>query len=584
MLFPALSRDTATRAKRLIAVRLVASWLIAQCLIAVVVGGEGYAVEPTQEQLDFFESKIRPLLIERCYECHSQEAGESNGDLYLDNAAGTLQGGSLGPALVPGQPDRSLVIRAVEYKDNQLQMPPDSKLSDESIALLRQWIQMGAPDPRDEQHSRDHGSHMQRDPKTHWAFVAPRAVAPESAATMQHEVKSRDRLDVFAAERAAERGLEIAIPASRETLVRRLYFDLTGLPPTRDEVESFVQSTRPDAYARLVDRLMASPEFGERFARHWMDVARYADTVGYALGGKERRIKGSERFRDWTIKAFAQDMPYDQMVLQQLAGDRTDPKNEAGNLDAMGFLTVGRRFLNGLDTIDDRIDVITRGLLAMTVTCARCHDHKFDPIPTTDYYSLFGVLQNSEAKVDGPSPLMMVDKNHTPDHPVLVRGQQGNHGPIAPRQFLTSLRQEDEPRFTDGSGRWELAQRIIDPDNPLTSRVMVNRIWGHLIGKPLVESPSDFGFRTPPPAVPEVLDDLSAEFATHWSVKRLVRRIVMTRIYQQSAASDATTIDRDPANEFLARANRKRRDFESLRDSMLWAADSLDLRLGGDPV
>lgn len=550
-------------------------------LLLLVTVGSASASEPTADQVNFFEAKVRPLLVERCYDCHSVESGESEGGLLVDSAAGLLKGGTLGSALIPGRPEQSRLFRAVTYRNNDLQMPPDGKLSDEEIATLRSWIEMGAPDPRDETEVQpEHESPLQRDPSTHWAFRKPeRTIPPRLEAN-----DSRDPIDDFAVSRAAELGLRPRATAAKETLVRRLYFDLTGLPPSRDAIEHFVNSDRPDAYTRLVDQLLASPEFGERFGRHWLDVARYADTVGYALGGRERRLKGSERFRDWTIHAIASDMPYDEMLRHQLAADRTDPNNEQGNLDAMGFLTVGRRFLSSLDTLDDRIDVISRGLLAMTVSCARCHDHKFDPIPASDYYALGGILSSSQQPKEGASPLMMVDSPNPADSHVLLRGQRGNNGPIAPRQFLTALRRPDEPRFTDGSGRWELAQRITASDNPLTARVMVNRLWGHLVGKPLVDTPSDFGFRTEAPAVPEVLDNLAAEFAGHWSIKRIVRRIVTSRIYRQSAEASAEDIELDPDNRYLARANRKRRDFESLRDSLLSVSDSLDRSIGGGPV
>ena len=552
-------------------------WLLFAFIIAL--STQATAAEPTKDQLDFFESKIRPLLIDHCYECHSQETGESEGGLLIDSAAAILKGGGMGPALLPGRPEKSLLIRAINYRDNKLQMPPTGKLPDESISLLSQWIKMGAPDPRKGSIVEKPASPLDRDPKTHWAFVAPRF-----AKQVPRVGKASDLLDAFAVQAAKKKGVQTAPQASAETLVRRLYFDLTGLPPTIDQIRSFTNSDRPDAYARLVDRLLASPDFAERFGRHWLDVARYADTVGYALGGKERRIKGSDRFRDWVIRAFATDMPYDQMIMNQLAGDRIDAANKHGNLDAMGFLTIGRRFLNGLDTIDDRIDVITRGLLGMTVACARCHDHKFDPIPTADYYSLAGVFHSSAEKKDGASPLMMVDKAKPSNTHVLVRGQQGNRGPVVKRQFLTSLQRAGEPQFSDGSGRLELAKRIVADDNPLTARIMVNRVWGHLIGKPLVDSPSDFGFRTQPPAIAKILDDLAADFATHWSVKRLVRRIVMTDIYRQSSQTTQEMVDLDPNNELLTRANRRRRDFESLRDSILVTSSFLNRRMGGEPV
>ena len=534
----------------------------------------------TSDQMQFFEAKIRPLLIEHCYECHSQESDSSDGGLFLDSQAGWKRGGVHGPALRAGKPDESLLIRAVSYTDNDLQMPPQGKLSSEDLASLRKWIEMGAPDPREGNTTRKSTSPIDRDPSTHWAFVVPiRHIPSEMKSTW-----AQDPIDTFAETVAAKQGLAPNPRAAREILIRRLYFDLTGLPPTAAAIKEFANSDRPDAYPRLVDQLLATPDFGERFGRHWLDVSRYADTIGYALAGRERRLKGSERFRDWTIRAFASDMPYDMMLRHQLAGDRTDPKNERGNLDAMGFLTLGRKFLNPFDTIDDRIDVITRGLLGLTVSCARCHDHKFDPIPTSDYYSLGGIIFSSEQPKEGASPLMMVDKKNPVDSPILIRGQIGNRGPIAPRQFLTTLRKKDEPRFTDGSGRKELAERIVSSDNPLTARVMVNRLWGHLIGKPLVDTPSDFGFRTEAPAIAEVLENLSVEFAGHWSIKRIVRRIVLSSIYQQTAHATSDSLRKDPNNRFLVRANRKRRDFESLRDSVLLAANTLDRSLGGPPV
>ena len=551
------------------------------CAAAAVLPTSGLLAEERipADQLEFFEAKVRPLLVEHCYECHSHESETSDGELYLDSMAGWKQGGIHGPAIVPGKPEKSLLWKAIGYGDNDLQMPPQGKLPAEAIETLKRWIEVGAPDPREGQTSEVSTSPLDRDPTSHWAFVPPKPQRPDISTGV-----ASDPIDAFAEMRASSLALELNPVASRETLIRRLYFDLTGLPPTQDQIARFVGSDRPDAYQRLVDQLLATPDFGERFGRLWLDVARYADTVGYALAGRERRLKGSERYRDWTIQAFAGDMPYDEMLRHQLSGDRTDPDNANGNLDAMGFLTVGRKFLNPLDTIDDRIDVISRGLLGLTVSCARCHDHKFDPIPTSDYYSLGGIIFSSEQPKEGASPLMMVDKKNPIDSPVLIRGQLGNHGPVAPRQFLTALRKKDEPRFTDGSGRKELVDRITAKDNPLTSRVMVNRIWRHLIGKPLVDTPSDFGFRTNPPAVPEVLDDLSAEFATHWSVKRIVRRIVLSRIYQQSATVTDDALLKDPENRLLTRANRKRRDFESLRDSILFAAGSLNRSLGGQPV
>ena len=561
--------------------------VISVSLSSDTLSGENLAATEEAAKTAFFETHIRPLLVDHCYECHSRESGESDGNLLLDSAASLLKGGDRGPALIPGKPQQSLLLRVVHYREKDLQMPPKGKLSDRQIESLRQWIESGAFDPRTEPaNSSGHAekktgtSHLDRDPRTHWAFTPPVRHVGESVPGADTE----DPIDAFAALAAKKTDIASNQRADRVTLIKRLYFDLTGLPPSHSEIEAFAATTRRDAYQRLVDSLLASPFFGERFARHWLDVARYADTVGYALGGKERRISGSHHYRDWTIRAFSEDMPYDEMIQHQLAADRTDPDNEHGNLEAMGFLTLGRQFLNPLDTIDDRIDVITRGLLGLTVSCARCHDHKFDPIPTEDYYALGGIIASSQRPKNGASPLMLVDKPNPVDSPVLIRGQPGNRGAVVPRRFLTALQADGESRFTDGSGRKELAQRIATAENPLTARVMVNRVWTILVGRPLVNSPSDFGFRTEKPAIPEVLDDLAADFATHWSIKKLVRRIVLSKIYQQSSSGNDTALTKDPENRLLARGNRRRRDFESLRDAMLAVSNNLDFSQGGEPV
>ena len=568
----------------MISIRPFLAFLTLFYALNAIKAAESPAEKASQEQIHFFESKVRPLLVEHCYECHSDEAGESSGDLKLDSAAAIAKGGLGGAALVPRDPDASLLIEVLHY-DGEIQMPPAGKLSDEQIETMRLWVELGAPDPRVQTvdsmgQANKLPNPFDRDSSQHWAFQSPAKAGPPKRSIDS----SRDVIDDFALAAAESAGVSINPNADDETMIRRLAFDLTGLPATVDQIEGYKRSGRADKYSRLVDQMLASPEFGERFGRHWLDVARYADTLGYATAGKERRYEGSERYRDWVINAFASDMPYNQMVMHQLAADHTDPDGSHGNLDAMGFLTLGRKFLNGHDTTDDQIDVITRGLLGMTVTCARCHDHKFDPIPTTDYYALFGVMKSSRQPKDGPSPLMMVDQDKPRDHHVFVRGQAGNRGEIAERQFLTSLRKKDEPRFTQGSGRRELAERITAKDNPLFARVMVNRVWVHLIGKPLVESPSDFGFRTVPPKVREALDDLAFNFSQHWSIKRLIRRIVMTRIYRQTAKVSESNLEADPENDFLARANRRRRDFESLRDSMLMVSGSVDQQIGGPPV
>ncbi|MEM1226045.1 MAG: PSD1 and planctomycete cytochrome C domain-containing protein [Planctomycetota bacterium] len=568
------------------------------------------------QRVAFFEAKVRPLLVEHCYECHS---GESEGGLRLDGPRGIRVGGHRGPAVVPGDIDASLLIRAVQYADPEMEMPPSGQLEPLEIDSLVKWVRDGAVDPRadaDAPSSAEVISPMDRSPSSHWAFVAPK---PINATSWQHlpndpndvDKNSHDPLDEISRHRAMEVGLSINPPAPREVLLRRLMFDLTGLPPTIAQIQAFKDDVRPGAIARQIDRLLADVQFAERFARHWLDVARYADTKGYALAGRQRELNGAHLYRQWVIAAFGNDMPYPDMIRHQLAADRTDPMQAEGHADAMGFLTLGRHFLRHDDTIDDRIDVISRGLMGLTVTCARCHDHKFDPIPTVDYYSLYNVLDNSveagqpttpkrpnkkneQANQDAasrtadsagsPSPLMLVDRQPLRDTRVMIRGNRGNWGERAPRRYLTSFRPNDAPEFSVGSGRIDLAEEIVAVENPLTARVMVNRIWGHLMGRHLVDSPSDFGYRTKPPAVIELLDDLAAEFAMHGSVKRIVRRIVNTRMYQQASDVDEHRLKLDAENQFWARAERRRRDFESLRDSFLKTSDMIDTAIGGESV
>ncbi|WP_197168098.1 PSD1 and planctomycete cytochrome C domain-containing protein [Neorhodopirellula pilleata] len=578
------------------------AWILGWFLIALTallghqtawVHADAPPAELDKTDVAFFETHIRPLLIRRCYECHSTESGDSSGELRLDSAPAMQRGGTRGAVLVPGKPEASHLIRAVEYNDTDMQMPPDGKLPDAEIELLKAWVREGATDPRTEDTAEEitkPGSPMERDVESHWAFVGPERIDANDWKELPAgnvDAKSQDAIDEYAARHAAAQDIPIAAPADRHTLHRRLRYDLHGMPSSWESRQSFEQDRRPDAATRQINRMLADPMYGERMGRHWLDVARYADTRGYALAGKDRNLLGSHRFRDWTIDAFAEDMPYDEMIRHQLAGDVTDPENQTGNADAMGFLTLGRHFLSGDDTLDDRIDVIGRGLLGLTLACARCHDHKFDPIPTVDYYSLYNVLDNSVPPADlntAASPLMLVDRDKLRQARIYIRGNRGNRGDIAPRRYLTAFRADDEPEFKTGSGRFDLAERIATSTNPLTARVMANRIWGYWMGRGIVDSASDFGFQTPSPELQPVLDELAADFADHWSVQRLVRRLVQTRIYQQSTQASALAAELDPDNRLWTHAQRKRRDFESMRDAILVGCDFLDTQIGGVSV
>jgi hypothetical protein len=484
--------------------------------------------------------------------------------------------------------------------------------------------------------------------KIHWAFQPVKQ--PPLPQVRRHDWV-RTPVDRFLLARLEAKEMTPSPDADRRTLLRRVTFDLTGLPPTAAEIAAFEADPSSEAYARVVDRLLASPQYGERWGRYWLDVARYADTKGYFFTN-ERRYPFAYTYRDYVVRAFNEDLPYDHFILEQLAADRLQAAGalpDRRDLAALGFLTLGRRFLgNPHDIIDDRIDVVTRGLLGLTVTCARCHDHKFDPIPQKDYYSLYGVFASSvepadlpvigepertptylafekelksrqdevekyrvahqgeikggnrkfrdglralQKKVDhllatspaAPPRAMVLEDLPVPraSH-VFLRGNPRNPGPEVPRQFLAVLSGPERQPFHEGSGRLELARAIASKDNPLTARVLVNRVWLHHFGAGLVRTPSDFGLRSEPPSHPALLDWLAAQFMDEgWSVKKLHRLIVLSHAYQQSSADNPRGLQADPEARLLWRVNRRRLDFEAMRDSLLAVSGRLDPRLGG---
>ena len=343
-------------------------------------------------------------------------------------------------------------------------------------------------------------------------------------------------------------------------------------------------SSRNPAAKRIcaVDSLLALPQFGERWGRHWLDVARYADTKGYVFQ-EDRNYPKAYTYRDWVIKAFNDDVPYDRFVMAQVAADQM---GDATATPATGFLTLGRRFINNQqDIIDDRIDVLCRGVMGLTVTCARCHDHKYDPIPLADYYSLYGVFASSREPGSADAPLLLADADKPVEPVVFLRGNPANPGPQVPRQFLVALSGPDRKPFQRGSGRLELAQAVASPGNPLTARVWVNRVWGYLFGQGLVPTPSDFGTRSDPPSHPQLLDHLACRFVREgWSTKKLIRWIVTLQVYQQASDEREDGRAADPENRLLWRMNRRRLDLEAMRDSLLLAAGRLDKTLGGPSV
>lgn len=354
------------------------------------------------DDLQFFEAKIRPVLAENCYKCHSQGAEKVKGGLLLDSREASLKGGNTGPAVVPGDVEKSLIIQAVRYQDKDLQMPPnDRKLPDSQIADLEQWIRMGAPDPRkptDAPH--DYKLDLAK-AKKHWAFQPIQKPSTPTVSDPQNWAKTT--VDRFILAKLQEKGLSPAAPADKVTLIRRASFDLTGLPPTLKEVDEFLADTSDKAYEKVVDRLLASQRYGERWGRYWLDLCHYADTKGQVNNGKDNRYLYSYTFRDYVIRSLNEDKPYDRFLMEQIAADKLNLGEDKRPLAALGYLTCGNRFNNSVnDIIDDRIDLVCKSTMAMTVNCARCHDHKFDPISTQDYYALHGVFNSTVEPREGP--------------------------------------------------------------------------------------------------------------------------------------------------------------------------------------
>ena len=359
-------------------------------------------------EFDFFETEIRPLLHKHCYKCHSTEAEKVKGGLLLDSRQGWETGGDSGPAVVPGDVEGSLLLRAVSYEDGDLQMPPKYKLTNHERAALVKWVEAGAPDPRDHQTERKVKGIDLAKGREFWAFrpVVNHAVPKMRLVTEQGV--GLVAIDRFIISRLAKEGIERVGLAQPETLLRRLYFDLIGVPPTPKQIDDFLADPLPEAYERLVDRLLGLPQFGETWGRHWLDVARFAESSG---GGRSLMFKDAWRFRDYVINAFNDDKPFDQFIREQIAGDlmpsgTREQQNE--RFVATGFLALGPhnyelqdKELLRMEVVDEQIETVGRAFLGMTLGCARCHDHKFDPVPTDDYYALAGIFRSTQSLVPG---------------------------------------------------------------------------------------------------------------------------------------------------------------------------------------
>jgi hypothetical protein len=436
-----------------------------------------------------------------------------------------------------------------------------------------------------------------------WSFQKPSA--PNRPA-VKDKRWPRQELDWFVLARLEAKKLAPSEETEKRRLVRRITFDLTGLPPTPEEVSAFLKDKRRDAYERLVDRLLASPRFGERMASLWLPLARYAEDQAHQVGSDVKFFyPNAYKYRDWVIGAFNRDLPYDEFIRLQLAADKLERTND---LAALGFIGLGPKYYNRgrldvmADEWEDRVDTVTRTFLGLTVACARCHDHKFDPITREDYYGLAGVFASTKMvnKVPGgvtpkednsekdakvkfdPATLHMIEDDSKPqDLNVFIRGNVERKGPIAPRQFIRVLAEEKAVAFTNGSGRVDLAAAIASPGNPLTARVMVNRIWGLFFGQSIVVTPSNFGHSGQPPTDPVLLDFLATHFMQNgWSVKTLAREIALSATYRQDSRLNAKDAATDAANESLWRMNRRRLSIEQWRDALLAVTGELDLSGG----
>jgi hypothetical protein len=623
----------------------------------------------TAEQSNFFEKKIRPVLVASCYKCHSAESEKLKGGLLLDTREGIRKGGDSGPAVVPGDLKKSLIIKAIRYENDTMRMPPKEKLADDVIADIEAWVKMGAPDPRDGKKTA-YGEIDLEKGRQYWAFQKPQKPTLPAVKDAKWPRTDSDRFLLAALEAKDLRPVGDADPF---TLVRRLYFDLIGLPPTPEQIDAFVDAAAKDrnaAVEKLVDQLLSSPQFGERWGRHWLDVMRFAESSGRQIN---LTYPQAWRYRDWVIDAFNKDLPYDQFIKQQIAGDllpARDEKEKAEHAIATGYLAFGSKVHDErnrqqfqIDLADEQLDVTTQAFQALTVACARCHDHKFDPIPQRDYYSMLGIFRSTEtcfgtARVfqnnqtapllqfareaeqpdalspltkeareriekqiadakkqrsevqrgaqnaiitfiitqtqiaQGESQLASYTADGTPK--IQVMGVRDARTPADSRLYdrgelskpketvargLPQVLTTKQPKIGRTSGRLELAEFIASGDNPLTARVMANRIWLYLFGRGIVPTPDNFGNAGQPPTNQALLDHLAVALVENdWSVKKLIRTIVLSRAYQLDSKHDNKCAEADPENTLIWRMSKHRLEAEQLRDAMLTVSSQLDTK------
>lgn len=649
-------------------------WLMTG-ILAVATSSTATANPDDESNLRLFESRVRPLLAERCYQCHSVRSGKSEGALLLDSREGIRKGGDRGLAVVPGKPEESLLLEAISGSDPDFVMPPKGdRVSKDLVRDVETWIRSGAHDPRDRPTDTVH--------EEHWALKKPGDVQFPDVSDRLWEVSPIDRFVLAQLEAA---GLQPSPDAEVPTLLRRLYFDLIGLPPSMDDLDRFSKRNHAEgfeiAWGEEVDRLLASDRFGERWGRHWLDVARFAES-----SGKEANISFpyAWRYRDYVIDAVNDDIPFDRFLTEQIAGDLLPYDSDAERarmLIATGYLAVGAKNLDEMnpfqflaDVADEQIDAITRSVMATSVACARCHDHKTDPYSMEDYYALAGIFWStktyfgtavSPANRVGGDPLLLpkaasqpilhrgvsgarveklkeemaalkdeektkkaamwkaiaegrnpegiftlrdalrifwrtgaiegqlekvddsgaalalaigvLERDETHNVHLLDGGDIKKPGNRVRRRFPDAISLDCEPPPDRQSGRLELARWLTHPDHPLTARVAVNRVWHHLFGSGLVATVDNFGVTGQPPSHPELLDFLAIRFVKNgWSLKKLVRDLVISRTYWQASTFRRDAFEQDPENRMLWRFSKRRLDAEVIRDAMLTASGDLD--------
>jgi hypothetical protein len=582
----------------------VPRFIFSQPIVAALAVTIGLAcgVARGEDPVAQFEREVRPILEENCFKCHGPE--KQKGGLRLDQKTAVMTGGESGePAVKPGKSGESSLIKLITSTDPDVFMPPKGdRLKQEQIELLKRWIDDGAhfpqakaetPPPLEALPQSKAITDADRD---FWSFKPVKRMDVPPAGRGDW---ARQPIDHFVLAKLRDRGIEPSPEGSRVTLIRRLSFDLTGLPPTPDELSAFLDDTTPDAYERLVERLLASPRFGERLASLWLPLARYAEDQAHQVGDDTKFFyPHAYKYRAWVVDAFNRDLPYDQFVKFQIAADKL-PSATRDDQAALGFIGLGPKYYDRdklavqADEWEDRVDTVSRTMLGLTVACARCHDHKFDPILSRDYYALAGVFASTKMvnkTPDGviddkakkaaemmPATLHIVEDGQPKNLNVFIRGNVERKGPVVERRFLEVLSRGEPTPFADGSGRRELAEAIASRENPLTARVFVNRVWGAFFGKGLVATPSNFGHSGATPTHPELLDDLAARFMDGgWSMKALVREIVLSATYRQATANDTAKTAADPENLLLWRMNRRRLTVEQWRDTVLYLSGELE--------